>query len=345
MSKTYVIGDIHGCYDEFIELTKQIGITDDDWIISLGDIVDRGAKSVELFEYFKKRKNSVVLMGNHERKHLNGILSYSQEIVKVQFQDKYNEFLEWLKTLPYFYETESAIIVHAFFEHDKKLHEQKEEVLAGTTSGSRYLENKYGEGKYWSDFYQGEKPIIYGHHVVGKEPKIKNRTYGIDTGACHAGMLTAIELPGFIIHQIKVDKDYWKEEQSKWQIPVLESKDWENMKISQVHKQIQKLAYKEEKEVKDFLKSQKIWISEIENLIEELKNKLEDLTLELKNKYADNFNQEVSKLAFRTFIFKARSNNLTIESLRRTLDTPQKVLDLAKELNVEMVPKREKAST
>lgn len=340
MSKTYVIGDIHGCYDEFIELTKQIGITDNDLIISLGDIVDRGPKSVELFAYFKSRKNSLVLMGNHERKHLNGILSYSQEIVKVQFQDKYNEFLDWLKTLSYFYETESAIIVHAFFEHDKKLHEQKEEVLAGTTSGSRYLETKYEEGKYWSDFYQGEKPIIYGHHVVGEKPKIENKTYGIDTGACHAGMLTAIELPSFSIHQIKVNKDYWKEEQSKWQIPVLESKDWENMKISQVHKQIHKLEYKEEQEVKDFLENQKIWISEIENLIVEIKTKIEKLTDELKLRFTDNFNQEVAKLSCRTFIFKSKSNNLTIDDLKKTLDTPQKVIDLAKELNIEKSPRR-----
>lgn len=340
MSKTYVIGDIHGCYDEFIELTKQIGITDDDLIISLGDIVDRGSKSVELFEYFKTRKNSVVLMGNHERKHLNGILSYSQEIVKVQFQDKYNEFLEWLKTLPYFYETESAIIVHAFFEHDKNLHEQKEEVLAGTTSGSRYLESKYEEGNCWSDFYQGEKPIIYGHHVVGEEPKIKNKTYGIDTGACHAGMLTAVELPGFSIHQIKVNKDYWKEEQSKWQIPVLESKDWENMKISQVYKQIQKLEYKEEQEVKDFLENQKIWINEIENLIVEIQTRIEKLTDELELRFTDNFNQEVAKLRYRTFIFKSKSNNLTINDFKKTLDSPQKVIDLAKELNIEKLPRR-----
>ena len=340
MSKTYVIGDIHGCYDEFIELTKQIGITDDDLIISLGDIVDRGPKSVELFEYFRKRKNSIVLMGNHERKHLKGILSYSQEIVKVQFGRKYNEFLHWLQSLPYFYETDSAIIVHAFFEHDQKLYDQKEEVLAGTTSGSRYLESKYEEGKYWNDFYKGEKPIIYGHQVVGEEIKIKSNTYGIDTGACHAGMLTAIELPSFTIHQIKVEKDYWKEEQSKWQIPVLESKDWEGMKISQVHKQIQKLEYKEEKEVKNFLESLKKWIFEIEKLTENLKNKLEDLTVEFTNRFSDDFNQEVSKLNFRTFIFKAKSNNLTMENMKKTLDTPQKVIDLATELNINNVPKR-----
>ncbi|MCH2195264.1 metallophosphoesterase [Kordia sp.] len=59
MSKTYIIGDIHGCYDEFIELIAQIGVTDDDLVISLGDIVDRGNKSVELYHYFKNRKNSI----------------------------------------------------------------------------------------------------------------------------------------------------------------------------------------------------------------------------------------------------------------------------------------------
>lgn len=343
MSKTYVIGDIHGCYDEFIALTKQIGITDDDFIISLGDIVDRGNKSVEIFEYFKNRKNSIVLMGNHERKHLKGVLSYSQEIVKVQFQDKYNEFLEWSKTLPYFYETNSAIIVHAFFEHDKDLFEQKEEVLAGTTSGSKYLEDKYKEGTYWSDYYTGKKPIIYGHHVVGNQPKIKNNTYGIDTGACHAGMLTAIELPNFKIHQIKVNNDYWKEEQSKWQIPVLESKDWENMKTSQIQKQIQKLKYKEEQDVKDFLEHLENWVTQIDDLIDVLKIKLEHLSVELNARFSDEFNKEVSKLEYKIFIFKAKSNQLTVEYLKKILDTPLKIVRLAKQLNIDKIPKRKRS--
>lgn len=335
MSKTYVIGDIHGCYDEFIELTKQIGVTDDDLIISLGDIVDRGNKSVEVYDYFRNRKNSIVLMGNHERKHLNGIMSYSQEIVKVQFKDRYNEFLEWLTTLPYHYETDSAIIVHAFFEHDKKLQDQKEEILAGTTSGSRYLEDRYEEGMFWSDHYSGDKPIIYGHHVVGETPKIKNNTYGIDTGACHGGMLTAIELPGFQIHQVKVKSDYWKEEQNKWQIPVLKAKNWEGMKIEQVYKQIEKLSYKNEPEVQGFLETLKDWIIEVENLQTTIKTELETLVVKLETKYADNFNQEVAKLDYRTFIFKAKSNSLTLKDIKKTLDTPQKVMALANELQIQ----------
>ena len=106
MNRTFVFGDIHGCYDEFIELVDKMGVRNDDTIISLGDIVDRGSKSLELYHYFRDRKNALVLMGNHERKHLNGILSYAQEIVKIQFGDEYKGFLEWLNTLNYHYDSD-----------------------------------------------------------------------------------------------------------------------------------------------------------------------------------------------------------------------------------------------
>ncbi len=147
-----------------------------------------------------------------------------REIVKVQFGEDYDELLRWLDTLGYYYEMDEAIIIHAFFEHDKALKDQREEVLCGSTSGDRYLESKYPPNTYWTEFYNGSKPIIYGHHVVGHTPKIINNTYGIDTGCCHGHYLTAIELPSFVIHQVKGRKDYWKEEQRVWQIPVLKAK-------------------------------------------------------------------------------------------------------------------------
>ncbi len=76
--RKFIIGDIHGCYDELIELTDKIGLKDDDLLIALGDIVDRGNKSKEVYTYLKNRPNTIVLMGNHERKHQKGILSYAQ---------------------------------------------------------------------------------------------------------------------------------------------------------------------------------------------------------------------------------------------------------------------------
>ncbi|MCH2195263.1 metallophosphoesterase [Kordia sp.] len=279
-------------------------------------------------------------MGNHERKHLNGVLSYSQEIVKVQFRDEYDDFCKWLETLPYYYETPEAIIIHAFFEHDKSLYKQKEEVLAGTTSGSRYLESNYEEGTYWSDYYSGEKPIIYGHHVVGEIPKVKNNTYGIDTGACHAGKLTAIELPSFKVHQVQVQTDHWKQQQSDWQIPVLEAKDWEQMKIDQVYRQLDKLDYKKEPEIQEFLTKQRTWIREIEELRTTIQTEIEIVTKTLIKKHGVNFNQEVAKLPYKSFVFKAKAGTLEVNDLEKTLYTPQKVLDLAKLLQIHPIPIR-----
>ena len=335
MPRTFVIGDIHGCYDELISLIKKMGLDTEDMLVSVGDIVDRGNKSKEVYEYFINRPNSKVIIGNHERKHINGVLSYAQEIVKVQFGQDYQTFLNWLNTLSYSYETEEAIIVHAAFEHDKPLRNQKDEVLSGSTSGERHLEKKYGPETYWSNYYEGEKPIIYGHHVVGEFPIIKNNTYGIDTGSCHGGFLTAIELPGFIIHQVKSHSDYWKNEQKIWQVPVLKSKDWHNMEITAIRKQLEKLSFVEDINARTFLNKLENWTKDLENLLAALKNKLDLFTIDLISKHQETFTIEASKFDFKTFIFKSKSNNLKIEDLRKSLNTPQKIIEIANQLNLD----------
>jgi serine/threonine protein phosphatase 1 len=297
--RTIVIGDIHGCYDEMIELINQIGVTDDDMILSLGDIVDRGNKSVEVYEFFKNRPNAKVLVGNHERKHINQVLSYAQEIVKIQFGEEYDNFLKWLNELEYYHETDEAIIIHAAFEHDKSLADQKVEVLSGSTSGERKLEKKYEPNTYWSAYYEGTKPIIYGHRVVGDTPEINNNTFAIDTGACHGGYLTAIELPNFKIHQVKSKADYWRSEQAKWQIPVLKSKDWEKMDFSSIQRQLDKLAYIEIEEVKHFLKEVKDWKDRQDLLLDKILIALHDFTTDLKQKFGKNFNIQASQYPFK----------------------------------------------
>ncbi|WP_121808708.1 metallophosphoesterase [Mucilaginibacter kameinonensis] len=334
MPKTFVVGDIHCCYDELMALVQKIGLTAEDTLISVGDIVDRGNKSKEVYEYLKCRPNTKVLIGNHERKHMSGVLSYAQEIVKVQLGQDYQSFLDWLGTLGYYHETEEAIIVHAAFEHDKALSQQKEEVLSGATAGERYLEKKYLPETYWSEYYKGEKPVIYGHHVVGDMIQIKHNTYGIDTGACHGGFLTTIELPGFIVHQVKAKQDYWKSEQKIWQTPVLKSKDWPNMEFITITKQLEKLSFVEEAEARKFLNNMEKWITALENLIPVLKARIDLFTLELLNIHQEQFSIETSKLDFKTFVFKSKANNLKLDDLKKGLNTPQKIIHIARQLNV-----------
>ncbi len=333
--RKFIIGDIHGCYDELMELVEKIGLTADDLLISLGDIVDRGNKSKEVYQYFLNRPNSVVLMGNHERKHQNNVLSYAQEIVKVQFGDAYEQFLKWLDGLAYYYETDEAIIIHAFFEHDKELAAQRQDVLSGSTAGDKYLEKKYPLGAFWTEFYTGAKPIIYGHQVVGDQPKIIKNTYGIDTGACHGNYLTAIELPGFKIHQVKAKADYWKEQQKTWQIPVLKAKNWQEMPFADIDKQLEKLAYIEDAEIVNYLAGIRNWKDELMNSYVSIKARIDNFTKELLATHPDNFSQEANKHLFKTFIFKSKANNLTIEDLHKSLNTPNKVTALKQALQMD----------
>ena len=334
MKRKIIIGDIHGCFDEFEKLLIKIGVTEEDEIISVGDIVDRGPKSVALYDYFRNKKNAKVIIGNHERKHINGVLSYAQEIVKIQFGKRYDEFVNWLKTLDYFYETEEALVVHAFFEHDIPLEEQRKEVLSGSTAGSRYLEKKYEENN-WVSHYAGEKPIIYGHHVVGEKPKIENNTYGLDTGACHGGHLTAIELPSFTIHQIKVADDYWKAERKKWQLAVLEAKEWNKMTFDKIERQISRLKYIEDKSIQNYLSAKEEWTKKHLLKIEDLRLLLKVKSKEIITKFGIKaFNVHAKKYPYKVMLFRIKANNLSLEEMKRQLNTPEKIQQLEAQLSM-----------
>lgn len=325
MSKTYIIGDIHGCYDELIALTNKIHLRPEDLLISLGDIVDRGGKSREVYQFFRNRPNSKVLMGNHERKHLNQVFSYAQEIVKVQFAEDYSGFLEWLSSLSYYHETPEAIIVHAAFEHSFPLEKQRGEVLCGSTAGDKHLEKIYTEARRWKEHYQGNKTIIYGHHVVGDKPEQYLNTLGIDTGACHGGYLTAIELPGFHIHQVKAEKDYWAEEQVIWQIPVLKAKDWDNMTFGSISKHLNKLAYIEVPEVRVFLSTLEQETNQLKAAWPELLTATATFVAKLVEIHGNDFVNHANQFPFKTMLFKSNNNNLKTEDLEKSLNTPAKV--------------------
>lgn len=71
----YIIGDIHGCYEEYIQLENKIlehaqskGVQP--LILSVGDLIDRGPGSKEVVEHFyqgQKKGTHFAIMGNHEQ--------------------------------------------------------------------------------------------------------------------------------------------------------------------------------------------------------------------------------------------------------------------------------------
>ncbi len=63
---TYVIGDIHGEYEQFRLLLDLAGIGDGDTVYVLGDVVDRGPEPVRVLQYLMRHDNFRLIAGNHE---------------------------------------------------------------------------------------------------------------------------------------------------------------------------------------------------------------------------------------------------------------------------------------
>jgi serine/threonine protein phosphatase 1 len=214
--KTLVIGDIHGCYIEMQELIEKAGLNDQDKIIALGDIIDRGPDSISVIDFFIKRENTECVLGNHESKHIkifNGSLkpSPSQEIeINKMTVDKYKRIIKYFKSLPHFIEFPEALIIHGIFEPDTLFNNQKKNVLVGSMSGESYIMAKYS--KPWYEYYNNEKPLIAGHHDYSKkgEPVVYNdKVYLIDTGCCYGKNLTGIILPDYKFVTVGSRKNYW----------------------------------------------------------------------------------------------------------------------------------------
>ena len=64
----YAISDIHGCFDEFMELLGKIQFNPaHDTLYILGDIIDRGERPIDCLKYVMSAENIYFLLGNHEQ--------------------------------------------------------------------------------------------------------------------------------------------------------------------------------------------------------------------------------------------------------------------------------------
>lgn len=64
---TYVMSDIHGCYDEMCNMFNKIGFSENDQLIIAGDYIDRGNQSYEMLRWLENAPDNVLLLkGNHD---------------------------------------------------------------------------------------------------------------------------------------------------------------------------------------------------------------------------------------------------------------------------------------
>ncbi|MEB2313105.1 MAG: metallophosphoesterase family protein [Sorangiineae bacterium] len=246
--RTFAIGDIHGDTEQLFRLLACFPELDaGDTLVFLGDYLDRGPCSAQVIDYLRKLPEQsparvVTLRGNHEDAWLrvvergwdefvmppgNGCLAALRsftggpvpqedelprpdELLLLQSGGFFpDDVVDWLRSLPFWYEDEHAIYVHAGLppRRDGSGFPHPSEVEPP-------LALLWCRDEHFFRDYRG-KAVVFGHtrteylppELSGYTPDDPNdlwageAVYGIDTGCGNGGFLTGFELPAMNVYE------------------------------------------------------------------------------------------------------------------------------------------------
>ncbi|PLR97596.1 bis(5'-nucleosyl)-tetraphosphatase PrpE [Bacillus sp. T33-2] len=236
-----IIGDIHGCYPEFLQLTEKLGYSWKDGspvhpegrkLAFVGDLTDRGPDSLKVVEAvwnLAVRKNEAYYVpGNHCNKLYRFFLgnrvqiSHGLETTVAEYEALDHQgrqrirqyFIELYEKAPLYRVLDNGklIIAHAGIRQDligKKNSKVKTFVLYGDITGKTNPDGTPVR-RDWAKNYRGDAWIVYGHTPV-KEPRELNRTINIDTGTVFGGKLTALRYPEMELVSVPSSMPYVEE--------------------------------------------------------------------------------------------------------------------------------------
>jgi len=219
------IGDVHGCYETLMALFEKLPKDDND-IVFLGDLVDKGSDSKRVLDFIIKNGYKSV-MGNHDylmgefalpyfehkldKNHFWLTYTYGGEPTINNYVDDLSTLkrdVEWIRSLPVFLEPDirddkgrKVFVTHGFglpYYSRRYLAAQNEDIKKAIF-GNR-LKSPFQED--WEDFLSYKDVINIFGHVALPEVLKKDNYIGIDTGCVYGytegiykGGLSALQLP------------------------------------------------------------------------------------------------------------------------------------------------------
>jgi protein phosphatase len=217
-----IIGDVHGCAAELVDLLDVLGYQrdleghsfrhpDGRRALFLGDLVDRGPATPEVLRLVMgmvEEGNALCIPGNHEVKLLRALNGKS-----VNAEHGLAESLEQLAAEPPEFSVQVAtfidrlvghfvlddgrlVVAHAGLPanmHGRASAAVRSFALYGDTTGES---DEYGlPVRYpWARDYRGDAIVVYGHTPVTEAVWV-NKTICIDTGCVFGGSLSALRYP------------------------------------------------------------------------------------------------------------------------------------------------------
>jgi len=218
--RTIIIGDVHGCYEELVELLAKASYNPTkDRLIFVGDLVGKGPFSKQVVD-LAIEYDAECIRGNHDHIVIEWYLSDGKRKVKPTYLDIAKSFTQdnwnYLLSCDYYIELEDehALLVHAGVEPGKSLAEQDPFVLMNIRNILDGAPSKSQDGQAWVDTWEEEKLIIFGHDAVRgiqvREFDNNLIALGIDSGAVYGGTLSAFVFPERKLIQTPAHKMYEK---------------------------------------------------------------------------------------------------------------------------------------
>ena len=235
-----IIGDIHGCYDELVELLHKLGYEismqpdgstivkhlEGRKVIFVGDYVDRGPKVAQVLRLIMRMHETGTALGvpgNHDVKlvralrgnKVNPTHGLAESLAQLaeestEFKTHIAEFLGGLVS-HYVLDAGNLVVAHAGMKAElrgRASRHVREFAMYGETTGET---DEFGLPirLNWAEEYRGDATVVYGHTPV-TEPQWVNRTINIDTGCVFGGKLTALRYPEKELVSVPAHQTYYE---------------------------------------------------------------------------------------------------------------------------------------
>lgn len=116
----YAIGDIQGCYTQFMQLLKLINFNPGkDVLYLVGDLVNRGPDSLNVIKWlYEHQDQTIAVLGNHDiyllARYANLVRPEAEDTLAPLLHDKnIAKYIDWLRARPLIYHDSQYILVHA----------------------------------------------------------------------------------------------------------------------------------------------------------------------------------------------------------------------------------------
>ncbi len=202
----FIVGDLHGCYNRLMTHLDELKFDrEQDFLISVGDLIDRGPQSLECLDLIMEKWFACV-RGNHEQMAIDALagrnvnlwfhnggdwfnrLDYDQEVLACALIAKAD-------SLPYVIElnTGEKRIVIAHADYPKTTYEFGTSIDTERAIWDRSRFEMLVDGHTLN--IPGADEFYFGHTPIQRPAKAANLNY-IDTGAVFGNLLTIVQVQG-----------------------------------------------------------------------------------------------------------------------------------------------------